>query len=846
MSRSIILLVGLFISTLSGGYSQLSEYKYVRVNGKEGLPATRIYSLHEDTLHQIYIGTDRGLFRYDGQSISLLGEKDGLYSDFIYDYKKDSKGRTWLLSNNNQLHYLRNGKINRVERDGDRTGYLTGSAEDADGRLYLGLFSNGYYIIDQDENVSHVRDLHTVLLAYKDVVYRGTPNELSTMDGSVVFRDNALLPNAPIRCINKGNKAYISLGKQLLILNMDTWEKEGLIDAPTEEIIHISDIDNRIHLGTRNGLYILEGNRFQEHPFNKVLSEYEVSFIVKNYLGEYLISTLDNGLFKFYEPDLELVDDFPKVSYTQIAKRKDGDIIAETETGKLINRKPDSSIFIKDLNVPTQLEKKFLNQYVIDTDTFEVLKSRVDLYSKGQKYEMVIFSRQTYYDPRSDHFYFSLYNGVLKIDRKSLIVLTKDKVTSKRLIDELFKYRISQHNSYDFISFNDDLIYGTDHGVYKINDQDTELLTRSTLFARYLVGIDDQYLAVATFNEGVVILDKNYTIVRKYDDNNSDLCSPFINELVYDGKNRKIYAVHESGYSIIDADTWEVTCHNVMNHLSDDHILQNIGINNNDIYLATNQGIWKTLGNIESKSFVIRLSQNSWRTRDDNIDIPVYRMDIGNTAEVTYVVEKDGKKEKFLGSPLFFRDLKSGKNLFKVSAYTDEGKISNAIDLEIEYHIPWYRYPPFYMMLFALLCILVWLGYRNGYIEIKLAELKERIIESLKSRFSLPNSIMVKLTDGNFEKISVPSILYIKASGNYLEIFTKEGKYLTRSTLKSFYEQTMEGVENLIQVHRSYIINVNNIKGITANKVILDEHEVPFSLKYKAVLTPFRQKLSIQ
>ena len=57
--------------------------------------------------------------------------------------------------------------------------------------------------------------------------------------------------------------------------------------------------------------------------------------------------------------------------------------------------------------------------------------------------------------------------------------------------------------------------------------------------------------------------------------------------------------------------------------------------------------------------------------------------------------------------------------------------------------------------------------------------------------------------------INTPSIKYIIASGYYAEIFTNEKKYLLRESLNSLIESL--NPENFIRIHRSTIININEI-----------------------------------
>ena len=68
-------------------------------------------------------------------------------------------------------------------------------------------------------------------------------------------------------------------------------------------------------------------------------------------------------------------------------------------------------------------------------------------------------------------------------------------------------------------------------------------------------------------------------------------------------------------------------------------------------------------------------------------------------------------------------------------------------------------------------------------------------------------------------KVYITDLLYIKAEDHYIRVFTSNGKnHLVRGRLKDLEEQLPP---NFIQLHRSYIVNRNFIKGFDAQSVFL-------------------------
>ena len=65
-------------------------------------------------------------------------------------------------------------------------------------------------------------------------------------------------------------------------------------------------------------------------------------------------------------------------------------------------------------------------------------------------------------------------------------------------------------------------------------------------------------------------------------------------------------------------------------------------------------------------------------------------------------------------------------------------------------------------------------------------------------------------------KISAEQLLFIKASGNYAEIFEINRVHLIRSTLKNILEKSTDS--DLFRSHKSYLVNKNKIQVVIGNK----------------------------
>lgn len=82
--------------------------------------------------------------------------------------------------------------------------------------------------------------------------------------------------------------------------------------------------------------------------------------------------------------------------------------------------------------------------------------------------------------------------------------------------------------------------------------------------------------------------------------------------------------------------------------------------------------------------------------------------------------------------------------------------------------------------------------------------------------------------DGVNRYIFCADIRYIKSESVYLSIMTKRASHLIRKSLKEQLEELPK--DSFIQVHRSYIVNLNEVTGFNGDKVIMkDGSRIPVS-----------------
>jgi DNA-binding LytR/AlgR family response regulator len=81
-------------------------------------------------------------------------------------------------------------------------------------------------------------------------------------------------------------------------------------------------------------------------------------------------------------------------------------------------------------------------------------------------------------------------------------------------------------------------------------------------------------------------------------------------------------------------------------------------------------------------------------------------------------------------------------------------------------------------------------------------------------------------------KIMIQDILYLEADRNYCLVFTKEKNYLLVNTLKNMEEKLP--AEVFQRIHRSYIVNLNQVSEFNHNHLTVGDKILPLSKELRA------------
>ena len=88
--------------------------------------------------------------------------------------------------------------------------------------------------------------------------------------------------------------------------------------------------------------------------------------------------------------------------------------------------------------------------------------------------------------------------------------------------------------------------------------------------------------------------------------------------------------------------------------------------------------------------------------------------------------------------------------------------------------------------------------------------------------------------EGKYIRIALDNILFFENVGDYVRIRTDVGTFIIHSTLKNVDEKLND--PRFLKVHRSFIVNLQKIKDIEENTLVIEKNVIPISRANRPIL----------
>lgn len=278
----------------------------------EAYPGTRVKMMYQDRSGLVWLGSSKGLFRFDGQDYLLVQKPDST-SQRVRAIFQDKKMQHWVGFHDGSIYRLVADRLIKwLPEEGTPATAITGMAEDGAGQLWFATYGEGVYCFDG-------KRLHNF-----------------NMDDGLLENEIYVIAKGPDGRIWLGTDGGISIcsfakGKKNV-------ENLTLEDGLPDEIVHelLPDASGNVWVGTLDKGVCRYNPK--EHRFDFPLKNWQqgiVSHLAIFEQKELWIGTDGNGLWRFSLQDSSLrpVVGYEKSKVYDLHKDSEGNIWTVTNTG---------------------------------------------------------------------------------------------------------------------------------------------------------------------------------------------------------------------------------------------------------------------------------------------------------------------------------------------------------------------------------------------------------------------------------------------------------------------------------------------------------------------------------
>lgn len=839
------------------GYSQ--DYIYKEFGLNEGLPSSQVYDIYQDKNGIIWFATDRGIANYNGYEIKTFGIKDGVLNNVVLNLYPQKNGVVYCSTFNNQLFYFNENftgfkpyKYNNL-----LSKYLKNNQTilnlyiDDNNTINIGCESmNGKLSISNNGKVTTKTVKNTYLSIEKTyTVFEKKPNNaifyyLSNNSSQVKNKDFNFIKNEN----NVKNQVILLKNDNYLIhksLNsISIFNKNG------DKVKEIKTNYNPLYIKALNETHFFIGYLYGGGKIVDVKGNIIESFLenesISNFLidheGGYWLTTLHSGVYYIKEPKIKVYSQSPlRKPINSLTKNNKNEIFVGYNDGKVlkIDSKGNSSIIYNSkekLRAFVEFDAKTNNIYLQSHNHLIINEN----FTNKQKYIAYVLKVS---EPNEKGLIFSHINRIT-------LVSGKDNDTYKLIA---FPFRV-----HDACYWNDDIYLGTFEGSYIYSNEKLHDLSKiNSLFKNRVDDVDyneeRNELYFATIGNGLIVYNKNnenvYSISKK-----EGLLSDIVNEIHIENKN-EIWVCTNSGLNKIFFDKnghYKITGLKSSNGLLNDGI-NDVEILNDTVWIASKKGLVYAPKSLfenvkEDKNNYLKINRvyvndslssikslKNLSYYENRIELFFEGISFKNNNELTYKYTLEGLDKKWYytkNRKITFPSLPNGNYIFKVAVLTSlKDKNIKYLKIPISIKAPFWKTSWFIILSIFSLITLIYLFFKTRVLVYNQDIIRE-LLRLLMKKIKRKEKYYAFKEAGKEIRIKTDTILYVKSSGNYIDLKTENKTYTIRCKIGDFISSTPDPLEYL-RIHRSYIIRIDKVESKSKTEIVIKDEKLPVSNSYE-------------
>jgi WD40 repeat protein len=289
---------------------------------KNGLPSNEVYQLLNDSKGYIWICTDAGLVKYNGNTFKQFNSSNGLPDNTVFQAKEDRFGRIWYITYAGKIGYISNDSVYVVNLSAKMEGFVTSGlitsiAFDDENNLYVGrrnLEVISFLKVSppyKAENIKEIwRDDGSVvsihLIGANDYVFSDSRRQTGKLtlpiklykEDKLVLSELGMSQQQTIftRVYRNSGQLYLIFGTELF--NFDLHNNEVNKCSSKNGFITVVAIDpGKVFVGETHSGLIQLSDKLKTLGAEPELNGKTVTYVVKDYQGGTFVSTLESGVY---------------------------------------------------------------------------------------------------------------------------------------------------------------------------------------------------------------------------------------------------------------------------------------------------------------------------------------------------------------------------------------------------------------------------------------------------------------------------------------------------------------------------------------------------------------------
>ena len=155
----------------------------------------------------------------------------------------------------------------------------------------------------------------------------------------------------------------------------------------------------------------------------------------------------------------------------------------------------------------------------------------------------------------------------------------------------------------------------------------------------------------------------------------------------------------------------------------------------------------------------------------------------------------------------------------------------NEITKSFVIYPPFYQTNWFYLLIAISISSLIYLFFKIRVLTYN-RDIVRELLRLLLKKISPKSSHFTVKDQGLDVKVNSHDVLYVKASGNYLELYTLNKRYLIRCKLGDFLTMVPDKIE-YVKINRSHIVRKDKIQGKSSKSIQIAGEEFVVSKTYQ-------------